>query len=114
MRTLALAGLLLASAEPVNHDCPMDGKPVDRGRTSEVKIEFCCANCKGRFDRDPFAWLSKVYKLPNERCPLSGKPPADAVSTLTIGFCSGDCKKAFDQEPARHLGKVRAPAKEGR
>ncbi|HXX92129.1 MAG TPA: hypothetical protein VEN81_00755 [Planctomycetota bacterium] len=110
--SIALAAARPAFVEPVNDACPLCGKAVDKQKTSDVKVFFCCANCKGKFDRDPLATLGKVDRVPNEKCPLSGRPLGDAVSTVTVGLCSGECKGKFDQEPARYLAKVKAK-KEG-
>jgi YHS domain-containing protein len=46
----------IASAAPVNTTCPMSGKDVKAGVTSEYKgktIGFCCTNCKAKFDSNP-------------------------------------------------------------
>jgi hypothetical protein len=52
--------------------------------------------------------LGKVDKLPNEKCPLSGRALADATSTVTIAFCCGDHREKFDKEPAKYLGQVKS------
>jgi YHS domain-containing protein len=106
--SIGLSAATPRKADPLNDKCPLKGEAIDKGKTSEVKVAFCCANCKGKFDRDPVASLGKVDKLPNEKCPLSGKALGDATSTVTIAFCCGDCKEKFDNEPARYLGKVKA------
>jgi len=94
-------------ADALNSKCPVSGKDVDKAKTSEVKVGFCCGNCKGKFDADPSAALSKVEKLPNDKCPMAGKPVGDASSTVTVAFCCGDCKEKFDKEPAKFNGKVK-------
>lgn len=46
----------IATAGPVNTTCPMSGKAVKDGVTSDFKgktIGFCCANCKAKFDSNP-------------------------------------------------------------
>ena len=52
--------------------------------------------------------MGKVDKLPNEKCPLSGRALADATSTVTIAFCCGDHREKFDKEPAKYLGQVKS------
>ncbi len=97
------------AAGPVNDTCPVSGDRVDGKHVSELKINFCCANCKGRFDRDPIAALRKIEKLNPEICPLSGKPVGDAVSTVSIALCKDDCKAKFDKEPAKYFAKPQPP-----
>jgi len=89
MTRFLLAALLAAGtvAGPINDACPVDGERADGRRTSELKFGLCCANCKGRFDRDPLATLHKLDKLPADTCPLSGKAIGDATSTVTVAFC---------------------------
>jgi hypothetical protein len=53
--------------------------------------------------------LVKVDKVPNEKCPASGKAvAADASSSVAVAFCCGECKGKFDKEPGKYLGKVEA------
>jgi len=113
MTRLLLAVLLAAgaSAGPINETCPVNGGPADSKVTSELKIGFCCANCKGRFDRDPLATLHKLDKIPVDTCPLSGKAVGDATSTVTVAFCRQECKAKFDQEPGKYLAKIQAAEK---
>jgi len=99
---------------PFNDACPITGKEIARDKTSDVKVGFCCANCKGKFDRDPAAGLLKVEKVPNDTCPLSGRAIGDAVSTVTVAFCSGDCKEKFDKEPAKYMKAVKPAKKDGK
>src|SRR5262249_6268099 len=83
----AFLALLLSAAGPLNDTCPVSGDKADGKITADVKIGFCCANCKGRFDRDPVATLRKLDRIPVDTCPLSGKPIGDAVSTVTVALC---------------------------
>jgi len=103
----ALLAVLLA-AGPINEICPVSGEKADGKRTSELKIGFCCANCKGRFDRNPVAVLNKLDKISDDTCPLSGKPVGDAVSTVTVAFCRDECKAKFDKEPGKYLARIQA------
>ena len=101
----------MSPAESINDKCPVSGEKVDAKATKEIKIGFCCGNCKGKFDKDPVACLSKQKELPGDKCPLSGKAVADASSTVVVAFCCDDCKGKFDKEPAKFIGKVKAREK---
>ena len=97
-------------ADPINAKCPLAGKDIDAKQTSEVKVSFCCAVCKGKFEKDPSS-ISKIEKLPNEKCPLDGKAvAADASTSVAVGFCCGNCKGKFDADPSKFLGKVKPAA----
>jgi YHS domain-containing protein len=98
-------------AASVNDKCPVSGEKVDAKQTSELKIGFCCGECKGKFEKDPVASLNKMDKLPNEKCPVAGKPVKEASSTVTIAFCCDECKGKFDKEPGKYLGKLKAAEK---
>jgi YHS domain-containing protein len=112
MTRILLAALLAASsAGPINETCPVSGEKSDGKLTSEIKLGFCCANCKGRFDRDPLATLHKLDKIPVDTCPLSGKAVGDATSTVTVAFCREECKRAFDREPGKYLARIQAAEK---
>ena len=98
----------VGAADPMNDKCPLSGKAIDKGASSEVKVAFCCMNCKGKFDKDPAPLLNKVDKLPNEKCPASGKAvDAEATSTVSVAFCCMNCKGKFDKDPASFLSKVK-------
>ncbi len=113
MLRLFLAALFaaLATAGPINDACPVSGEKADGKITSELKIGFCCANCKGRFDRDPLATLHKLDKIPVNTCPLSGKAVGDATSTVVVAFCRQECKSAFEKDPGKYLAKIQAAEK---
>lgn len=52
-----------ASAKPINDKCPVSGAPVNAGFVSTYKdktVGFCCNNCKGKFDKDPEPFASKL------------------------------------------------------
>jgi YHS domain-containing protein len=100
-----------SSAAPINDKCPVSGEKIDAKQTSELKIGFCCGNCKGKFEKDPVSALNKMDKVPNETCPLAGKPVKDASSTVSIAFCCDDCKAKFDKEPGKYLAKLKAAEK---
>lgn len=95
-----------------NDKCPLSGKAVDASKTSEYKVEFCCNNCKGKFDKAPAKFLAKAAKGEAGKCIMNGKT-AKTSSTLTVGFCCGGCKGKFDKAPAKFIAKVKPAAKEG-
>jgi YHS domain-containing protein len=114
---VALAASLGVAAYPadpaaaaINDKCPVSGEKVGK-ETMEVKVSFCCGNCKGKFDKDPVASLNKMDKFPNDKCPVAGKPVKDATSTVTIAFCCDDCKGKFEKEPGKYLSKLKAAEK---
>jgi YHS domain-containing protein len=48
---------------PVNAKCPVSGRDVNPRQVAShqgIPVGFCCANCKGRFERDPAPHLSKI------------------------------------------------------
>jgi len=97
-------------AEAFNDKCPVKGEDVDASKTTEVKVGFCCNNCKGKFEKDPLPSLAKITKLPNELCPLANKPVKEEGS-VTIAFCCGNCKGKFDAKPQDYLKEIKAKAK---
>jgi len=61
-----LEKLGLAAAKPVNAKCPVSGQDVDASVTSELDgklVAFCCANCKGAFDKEPAKFRDKIEGL---------------------------------------------------
>jgi len=93
-----------------NDKCPISGKEVNAEKTSDYKVEFCCKNCKGKFDKEPAKYLEKAAEAEAGTCIFNGKP-AKTSSTLTVGFCCGNCKAKFDEEPNKYIGKVTAAEK---
>ena len=113
---VALFGVVATAGErettPINEKCPVGGKAIDAKQFSEVKVAFCCGNCKAKFEKDPTACIGKVEKLPNEKCPVSGKAvDPNASATVAVGFCCGNCKGKFEKDPASFLSKIQAPEK---
>ncbi|MFK7789429.1 MAG: hypothetical protein AB8C95_08080 [Phycisphaeraceae bacterium] len=111
--TLCL-GLAQASEETktiFNDKCPIAGQDVDATKTSDYKVEFCCKNCKAKFDKDPAKHLAKAAEAEPGTCIFNGRP-AKTSSTLTIGFCCGGCKGKFDKEPNKFITKVKPAEKE--
>lgn len=90
-------------AEPINDKCPISGRDVNPEKTSEVKVGFCCNNCKGKFDKalktDAAAAtkiLGKVKSL--DKCPVSGRDVSEkANTTVAVGLCCGNCQGKLDK-----------------
>lgn len=104
-------GLGLAYADETakvlfNNTCPISGQKVNAEKTSDYKVEFCCAKCKAKFDDAPGTYMEKVAAGEPGKCIFNGKA-AKTSSTLTIGFCCGNCKGKFDKEPSKYIGKVK-------
>lgn len=93
-----------------NDKCPISGQAVNAEKTSDYKVEFCCKNCKAKFDKDPGTHMEAVAKGEPGKCIFNGKDAATS-STLTVGFCCGNCKGKFDKEPKKFIGKVKPIAK---
>ena len=89
-----------------NDKCPISDQPVNQAKTSDYTVEFCCKNCKAKFDDAPGTYMQEVAKGEPGKCIFNGKP-AKTSSTLTIGFCCGNCKGKFDKEPKKYIGKVK-------
>jgi len=96
-----------------NDKCPISGRAVDEAKTSDYKVEFCCNNCKGKFEKDPGKHLAKAADAEDGTCIFTGAE-AKTSSTLTVGFCCGGCKGKFDENPDKFIAKVKpAEKKEG-
>jgi YHS domain-containing protein len=53
----------LASAAGEQTICPVMGNPIDKRFYTEYKgkkVYFCCAQCKGDFEKNPEKYLSKL------------------------------------------------------
>ena len=97
--------------KPINDKCPLSGRDVNPEKTSEVKISFCCNNCKGKFDKDPGAFIAKVKTL--DKCPLSGRDVSEkANTTIKVAMCCGNCKGKFDKDPTKFIAKVKVKKEE--
>src|SRR6185436_12090376 len=116
--------------DPINKKCPITGKDIVSGKTSEYEkqlIGFCCADCVGKFEADPKKYIGKVKEFKkkssksaeeisfddpiNKTCPLTGKDinPTKTVEyeKQLIGFCCDDCKGKFESDPKKYIGKVK-------
>lgn len=52
--------------DPINKKCPITGKAIVAGRTSEYKkqlIGFCCQDCVDKFESDPEKYIKKVKEF---------------------------------------------------
>jgi len=52
--------------DPINKKCPITGKDIVAGRTSEYKkqtIGFCCKDCVDKFEGDPEKYVKKVKEF---------------------------------------------------
>ncbi len=105
------ASAAIAGDKTINDKCPLSGKGIDASQTSKVKVEFCCDNCKGKFDKAPGKFMAKAAKGEKGKCIFSGDD-ASASSTLNVGFCCGNCKGKFDKAPAKSLAKVKPKKKD--
>ena len=93
-----------------NDKCPISGADVNVEKTSDYKVEFCCKNCKAKFDDAPGTFMDKVAAGEEGKCIFNGRD-AKTSSTLTVGFCCGGCKGKFDKEPKKFIGKVKPAVK---
>jgi len=126
---LPVAGSAKGSSfdDPINKKCPITGKDIVAGRTSEYKkqlIGFCCMDCVNKFEGDPEKYIKKVKEFKktsieeisfddpiNKKCPITGK---DIVAGRTseykkqlIGFCCMDCVNKFESDPEKYIKKVK-------
>lgn len=92
-------------SKAINAKCPFSGKDVAAGSNVDVKVEFCCNNCKGKFDKDPAKFLDKVAKADEGKCIMNGKD-ASKSSTLTVGFCCDNCKGKAEKDPKAAVAKL--------
>jgi YHS domain-containing protein len=118
--------------DPINKKCPVTGKDIVAGKTSEYEkqlIGFCCMDCVNKFESDPKKFIGKVKEFKkkksavdiccsedaadpiNKTCPVSGKDvnPTKTVEyeKQLIGFCCDDCKGKFEADPKKYIGKVK-------
>ena len=100
----------VAGSKAINDKCPLSGQGVDASKVSTVKVEFCCNNCKGKFDKAPGKFIAKAAKGKEGKCIFSGED-AGASSEVKVAFCCGNCKGKFDKEPKKYLAKVKAAKK---
>lgn len=61
MASFALVGVAEdKKAGPVNAKCPFSGKEINPEATLDIKVGFCCNNCKGKGEKDQVAVLNKI------------------------------------------------------
>jgi len=113
---------------PLDH-CVMSGKQFTEDAQPVVvvhegrEIKFCCDGCKGKFEADPAAVLSKLdgeiieqqkAKYPLTTCVVSGKEIAEGegidyvYNNRYVKLCCAGCEKKIEGEPAKYIGDVDA------
>lgn len=97
------------AGEAINKKCPLSGNDVNADKVSEVKVDFCCNNCKGKFEAAPAKFMKKAAKAQDGKCILSGKD-GGVTATVKVAFCCGNCQGKFEKSPKKYLAKL-APAK---
>jgi YHS domain-containing protein len=63
---MAIAAATKSADDAINKKCPITGKDVVAGRTSEYKkqtIGFCCMDCVNKFESEPEKWIKKVKEF---------------------------------------------------
>jgi YHS domain-containing protein len=104
--TLGLSHADDAKQALFNDKCPISGADVNPEKSSDYKVEFCCKNCKAKFDKNPSKHLEKAAAGEPGKCIFNGRD-AKTSSTLSIGFCCGGCKGKFDKDPNKFITKVK-------
>lgn len=110
--------------------CVLSGKKLASVETPVVvnhegrEIKFCCNNCKGKFEADPAAVLSKVdaaiveqqkAHYPLDTCVVSGDKLGGhgevveyVYNNRLIRLCCADCEGAIKKDPAAVISKLDA------
>lgn len=106
-------GAGIASADPVNKNCPVSGKAGDATVVVKYakKIGFCCDKCKGKFEKDPAAFAEKIaaYKSDSKKCLVGGE---DADESKTVEYkadviaCCAKCETKIKAEPDAFIAKA--------
>jgi len=102
----------------VQVNCPLSGEPIDEKVFSEPdgkKVYFCCGGCKGKYDKDPTKYATKLeasYTY-QTRCPVMGgeiNPTAftDLPTGERIYFCCPGCDKKLLADPEKYAPKLAA------
>ena len=105
--SLSVMSIADEKSKPINDKCPLSGNAVNADATIDVKVEFCCNNCKKKYDAEPTKFLDKVAKADAGKCIMNGKD-ASKSSTLTIGFCCNNCKGKAEKDPKAIVAKMAA------
>jgi len=113
---------------PLDH-CVMSGKQFTEDAKPVVvvhegrEIKFCCNDCKGKFEADPAAVLSKLdgelveqqkAKYPLNTCVVSGEAIAEGegvdyvYNNRYIKLCCTGCEKKIEADPAKYIAEVDA------
>lgn len=102
----------------VQVSCPLTGKPIDKTMFTEKggeKVYFCCAGCKGKYEKNPSKFAGKVaasYTY-QTRCPVTGDEIDPTVYTdLSTGqriyFCCNGCEGKLLANPEKYAPKLAA------
>jgi len=85
-----------------------------------IRYYYCCAGCKGKFEKDPDKYLAKL-NLPGNivevkgsdkyfKCPVTGEKEKVGKGTkysdykgMRYYFCCEGCKPKFDADPEKYL-----------
>ena len=102
----------------VQVSCPLSGDPIDTKVVFEragTKVFFCCDNCKGKYEKDPAKYASKLeasYTY-QTRCPVMGAeidPTAfvDLPTGQRVYFCCQACDDKLLKDPEKYAPKLAA------
>ncbi len=105
LASLSVMGVAEDKSKPINDKCPLSGNAVNADATIDVKVEFCCNNCKKKYDEDPAKFHAAVAKSKEGKCIMNGKD-ASKSSTLTVGFCCNNCKGKAEKDPKAVVAKL--------
>ena len=99
--------------------CPVTGKPVDQGISTErgdLEVYFCCESCIAKYEEKPAkyeAGLANGYSH-QVKCPVRGGDIDPAVFVFgqsdgsKVFFCCAGCDKRFLKDPAKYAHKLKA------
>jgi len=108
------------TGQTVQVACPLSGGPVNPEtaiKVGNVKVAFCCANCKAKAEKASeeervtvvFANPAKGFTL-QTTCPVGGKEIDPAVKTTfrnqAVYFCCEGCVSSFEGSPEQYLSKL--------
>lgn len=107
-----VAGLAVQAADEkkVAVKCVVAGKDIKEDKFAAYKggkVYFCCDDCKAKFEKDPSAFAVKANaqlvttgQAKQVKCPISGQPVDDAVTSVVggnkVAFCCEKCKAKVD------------------
>lgn len=103
--------------------CPVSGERIDMDKVKEtsnykgIKYGFCCADCKGAFEKDP-AKFAKSPEKESLTCAVSGEKIAsysEAAGFVDYNgaryyICCANCGPALKKDPAGVIAKNKIKA----